>query len=96
MPTFRTELERLINQHSQENGSNTPDYILAGFIEGCLGAFDVAVTERTRWYGHEDLEKCPSKQPGLETRTGEQENLETVRHENLAPNPKTRTDEVKP
>jgi hypothetical protein len=33
---FRKELEQLINRNSRENGSNTPDFILAQYIEGCL------------------------------------------------------------
>lgn len=40
---FRIDLERIINTNSMENGSNTPDFILAGYR---LEAFDVAVTAR--------------------------------------------------
>jgi hypothetical protein len=47
---FRKELENLINAHSMENGSDTPDYILAHYLHTCLDAFDSAVKERTRWY----------------------------------------------
>ena len=49
--TFRKRLEELINEFSQENGSNTPDFILAQFLADCLGAFDKAVKEREEWYG---------------------------------------------
>ena len=49
--TFEKELERLINKYSKENGSNTPDFILAKFMNGCLKAFDVAVKRRENWYG---------------------------------------------
>jgi hypothetical protein len=48
---FRYELEKLINQYSIENGSNTPDFMLAGFLNSCLDAFDHAVRERDKWYG---------------------------------------------
>jgi hypothetical protein len=47
---FRKELEQLINRHSLENGSDTPDFMLAGYLVDCLAAFDKAVTQRTRWY----------------------------------------------
>jgi len=47
---FRQELERLINKHNRENASNTPDFILADYIVGCLKAFDAAVRDRDRWY----------------------------------------------
>jgi hypothetical protein len=47
---FREELESVINRHSMENGSNTPDFLLAGFLNSCLDAFDHAVRERDKWY----------------------------------------------
>lgn len=53
--TFREELLHLINSHSQENGSNTPDWILAEYLMDCLTAFDKAVKYRTRWYGYQDV-----------------------------------------
>ena len=48
--TFRSELESVINCYSQENGSNTPDYLLANFLINCMMAFDTAVNARERWY----------------------------------------------
>jgi hypothetical protein len=47
-PSFRNQLEDLINVNSMENGSNTQDFVLADFLTTCLMAFDTAVTERTR------------------------------------------------
>ena len=47
---FRRELETLLNRHSKENGSNTPDFILAEYLTGCLENFDRALTKRTQWY----------------------------------------------
>jgi hypothetical protein len=49
MNNFRNELAQLINRYSMENGSNTPDFILAAFLESCLEAFDKAVSARTAW-----------------------------------------------
>lgn len=48
---FRGDLERLLNHHSKERGSDTPDFILANYLTRCLDAFDEATTARTRWYG---------------------------------------------
>jgi len=48
---FRKELENLINRHSKENGSNTPDFILAGYLHRCLDNFDSTVQYREQWYG---------------------------------------------
>jgi hypothetical protein len=53
MTTFEKELEGLINAHSKENESNTPDYILAQYICSCLAAFNVAVQHRENWYGRD-------------------------------------------
>jgi len=48
---FRKELEHLINRHSRENGSDTPDFILAEFLADCLAAWDKNLTRREQWYG---------------------------------------------
>ena len=51
MKSFKKELEELINKHSMENGSDTPDLILATYLLSCLKAFDDATKNRDRWYG---------------------------------------------
>jgi hypothetical protein len=48
---FRKELTDLINKYNIENGSNTPDYVLAEFIDNMLMAFDIAVNNREKTYG---------------------------------------------
>ena len=48
---FQQELEALLNQYSVENGSNTPDFILAQYMCQCLDAFTVASRAREEWYG---------------------------------------------
>lgn len=47
---FTDELCGLINRHSLESGSNTPDFILADFLFDCAEAFDRAVKTRETWY----------------------------------------------
>lgn len=44
--SFQADLEKLINRHSLEGGSNTPDFILACFLRQCLEAFDMATRRR--------------------------------------------------
>ncbi len=51
MSEFQRELESLINRYSRENGSHTPDFVLAEYLSGCLAAFDAAVGQRDAWYG---------------------------------------------
>jgi len=48
---FVSELKKLINQFSVENDSNTPDHILAEYLDGCLANFAVATQARETWYG---------------------------------------------
>lgn len=43
---FERELRFLINRFSMENQSNTPDFILAEYLSGCLNAFNYAVQRR--------------------------------------------------
>jgi len=52
--SFTQELEQLINRHSRENESNTPDFILAAYVAHCLDAFNCAVQAREKWYGREE------------------------------------------
>jgi hypothetical protein len=51
MTEFEKELRGVINRFSQENESNTPDWILAGYVGNCLDAFNGAVKARDQWYG---------------------------------------------
>ena len=44
---FEKELADLINKYSLENGSDTPDWILAEYVEGCLDNFNLALSRRT-------------------------------------------------
>lgn len=50
-PSFRPQLESLLNRHCMENGGNTPDFILAEYLRQCLVAFDAAIVARDAWYG---------------------------------------------
>ena len=48
---LRKEIETAINRNSAENGSDTPDFILAEYLTDCLAAYDKAVATREDWYG---------------------------------------------
>lgn len=45
---LRREISAAINRTCRENGSNTPDYILAEFLVSCLTAFDTATRARAQ------------------------------------------------
>lgn len=48
---FEKELSDLLNKHCKENGSNTPDYILAEYLNNCLKNFEETSKTREAWFG---------------------------------------------
>jgi len=53
MENFEKELSALLNKHSKENESNTPDWLLAQYLISCLTAFTVAIQQQETWYGRD-------------------------------------------
>lgn len=51
MSQLRDEIQEVLNRHSAENDSDTPDYVLARYLEDCLRAFDFAVRRRDEFFG---------------------------------------------
>lgn len=49
---FNEAIRAAINRYSRENGSNTPDYILADYLCACLAAFEYANNTREKWHGY--------------------------------------------
>ena len=50
MDNFQYELQELINKHNMENASNTPDFILADYLDSCLRLFNIAIQQREKWH----------------------------------------------
>ena len=48
---FLKQLAQFLNSFSEENSSNTPDFILATFLDHCLSAWNDATRAREIWYG---------------------------------------------
>jgi len=44
------ELQKLLNKYSEDNKCNTPDFILAKYLIGCLDAFEVATGANIEWH----------------------------------------------
>ena len=61
------EIRSVLNRYSQENYSNTPDFILARYVSKCLDAFNEAVNIREGWYGRPCSEKSVRLDPHLHT-----------------------------
>jgi hypothetical protein len=45
------DLAEVVNRHSRENLSNTPDFLLAEFMLAALEAAELFTAKRDRWYG---------------------------------------------
>ncbi len=54
MATLEQDLAGVLNRHSVENDSNTPDFILAQYLLGCLAVWNVGVQRREKWYGRSE------------------------------------------
>ena len=63
MSNLRSEIACAINRNSAENGSNTPDWILATYLVRCLEAFDEATKLRDQWCGGRELPADPQTKP---------------------------------
>jgi len=61
---FEKELQTLINKHSIENVSNTPDFILAQYLSMCLHAFETATQQRETWYVRDPGPSQPTSPQG--------------------------------
>lgn len=53
MNPLQDELTALLNRYSAENGSDTPNFILANYLLGCLTSFNEATNRRERWFGRD-------------------------------------------
>ena len=49
--SLETDLIVLLNRHSAENMSGTPDFVLAKFLSETLKAYNEAVSRRAEWRG---------------------------------------------
>lgn len=47
---FRVGLRELINKHSMENYSSTPDFILAEYLMSCLENYNITAHRVEGWY----------------------------------------------
>jgi hypothetical protein len=63
-PDFITELRELLNRHSMENGSDTPDFILAQYLTDCLRVWNHTIKRREDWYGRKLCASLPLLERG--------------------------------
>jgi len=55
MTQFEKDVAVVINKHCGENASNTPDFILAAYLNDCLTAFNRASVWRGKWHSSEGV-----------------------------------------
>ncbi len=60
-------LSSALNRYSAENPSNTPDWILAQFLLGCLAAWNQGVQQRETWYGLDARPSALRAEQGTDT-----------------------------
>ena len=65
MNDLRKDIEIAINAHSAENGSDTPDFILAKYLTASLAAFDDAVIKRDEWCAKDKVEAVTDEQSDI-------------------------------
>jgi hypothetical protein len=54
---FTDELRQLLNRHSMENGSNTPDFLLSQYLTDCLIAYNKVAQANSQWHGGTEGER---------------------------------------
>lgn len=50
MSELSKRIRSIINELSEENNSNTPDFILAEYLVQCLRNFESAANAREKWH----------------------------------------------
>ncbi len=63
MTDLADEIATVINRASVENRSDTPDFILAKYLERCLEAFEEASNARLSWWSQPDQSATKAEGP---------------------------------
>lgn len=53
---LESDLAALLNRYSAENASDTPDFLLAQYLIGCLDVYAAAVKARDTWHDTEKFQ----------------------------------------
>lgn len=75
---LRDEIQTILNRTNAENGSDTPDFILAEYLTDCLEAFDKATVARRKWFGDATLGQKLGLAETTEQPPPEDSDVETV------------------
>jgi len=61
---FKGELAKAINKYCIENGSNTPDFVIADYLFECIRNLETAINDRAAWFGRYDKINESDPDPG--------------------------------
>jgi len=56
---LKREISSVLNKYSQENRSNTPDFILAEYMLGCLTVYENTISMRNNWFTKDVIRTLP-------------------------------------
>ena len=79
--TLLEDIQAAINRHSAENASNTPDFVLAQYLQNCLGIFNAAVQQRETWYGRDPRPSAMPDEPATPETEADPRNPNVPGHE---------------
>lgn len=54
---FLRDLIAVIDKHGKEKESNTPDYVLAEYLDACLKNFNETIVESRKWHESQSRRK---------------------------------------
>lgn len=57
--TLESAIQHAINRFSAENGSDTPDFLLADYLMDCLRSWDRITRSREQWHGRGRPDELP-------------------------------------
>lgn len=57
--TLAEAIRDVLNKQGRDCQSNTPDYILANYLEACLVAFENAIQQREYYHGRDPRSTVP-------------------------------------
>jgi len=74
--SLQNDIEHVLNSHCAEHESDTPDFVLAHFLYGCLEVFNQTVNMRANWNSLHDRKYVESVLPDRSIQFGTIDNEE--------------------
>lgn len=72
MSGFQNEIQTLINKYSKENDNDTPDFILAEYLQSSLDNYSKTVKARDKWFNVDMWNKDKKEQNNFQNAVNEE------------------------